>query len=92
MMITFFVITLFNSGSGEGTYTDTIEKEFCGPCAFTGQWKVHEIDSSPCFKTNEACLDFETFSITHCRNPIPVFASIYSIIANVDLKELQNLV
>jgi hypothetical protein len=58
IMIAFLFFTLFHSGCGEDTYTEIIEKEFCGPCAFTGQWKVHEIDSSPCFKTQAKCLDW----------------------------------
>lgn len=58
IIIAFFISTLFNSSCGEDTYTETIEKEFCGPCAFTGQWKVYQIDASPCFKTNAACLDW----------------------------------
>jgi hypothetical protein len=57
-IITFLISTLFNSSCGEDTYTETIEKEFCGPCAFTGQWKVYEIDGSPCFKTQAECLDW----------------------------------
>jgi hypothetical protein len=58
LIIAFFIITLFNSSCGEDTYTDIIEKEFCGPCAHTGQWKVYKTDASPCFKTNAACLDW----------------------------------
>ena len=58
IIIVFFIITLFNSSCGEDTYTDVIEKEFCGPCANTGQWKVHKIDVSPCFKTQAECIDW----------------------------------
>lgn len=58
IMFVFFIITLCNSSCDEDSYTDTIEKEFCGQCAFTGQWKVYEIDSSPCFKTQAECMDW----------------------------------
>ncbi len=58
IIIVFFIITLFNSSCGVDSYTAIIEKEFCDKCAYTGQWKVHKIDVSPCFKTQEECLDW----------------------------------
>ncbi len=56
--IVFFIITLFNGSCGVDSYTAIIEKEFCGKCEYTGQWKIYKIDVSPYFKTQTECLDW----------------------------------